>query len=62
MELLAGRAMIHDNSFGNPRGRTGQAIHIGPRVDRAMVHHNQLSGNALANEGGEAAAVSENQP
>ena len=62
VELLAGRAMIHDNSFGNPRGKVGQAIHIGPRVDRAMVHHNQLSRNALANDGGEAAAVSENQP
>jgi hypothetical protein len=62
VELLAGRAMIHDNAFANPRGRAGQAIRIGPGVEQVMVHHNQLSGHSLLNEGGNAAAVSDNQP
>lgn len=61
VELIAGRAMIHDLSFANPKQRAGTAVRIGAGVDRAMVYNNQLNGHAIVNEGGGRAELANNQ-
>ena len=77
MEILAGRALIHDNFFQPYRQEHiedywshdpvtakngGIAVHIGPEVDSVMVHGNQLTGNKIVNEAGERALFPNNQP
>ncbi|HQP34465.1 MAG TPA: glycosyl hydrolase family 28-related protein [Polyangiaceae bacterium] len=44
IEILKGRAMIHDNFF---QDAIGTAIHVGPLADRVMLTGNQLTGNAV---------------
>ncbi len=61
VELLAGKAMIHDISFANPKQRAGTAVRIGADVERAMVCNNQLNGHVIVNEGGDRAALLNNQ-
>ena len=67
IELLAGQAMIHDNSMtiypGVVKGAVpGTAVAIGPGVAGAIVHHNQLNGNRVDNGAGPLADVSGNMP
>jgi hypothetical protein len=77
IEVLAGRAIIHDNSFqayrmeqskdceGNSRqiANCGViALRIGPAAENVIVHDNQLNGNRLVNDGGSRVALSNNQP
>ena len=77
IEILAGRALIHDNVFqpywqehvkdfwlGDPvvaKGK-GKAVYIGSGVDSVMVHDNQLNGNAIINDGGSQVSLADNQP
>lgn len=61
VELIAGKAMIHDVSFANPKQRSGTAVRIDAGVERAMVYNNQLNGHSIVNEGGDRAALSNNQ-
>lgn len=44
IDILAGRAMIHDDFF---QDAVGTAIHVGSAADRVMITGNQLTGNAL---------------
>ena len=67
IELLAGQAMIHDNSLtiypDVVKGAgPGTAIVIGPKVKDVEIHHNQMNGNRVDNQAGMHAAVSDNQP
>jgi hypothetical protein len=77
MEILAGRALIHDNFFqpyhqkhikdyGShdpvPTNDGAIAVRIGPSVDNVMLHGNQLRGNRIVNEAGPRALVTDNQP
>ncbi|MGA2018489.1 MAG: glycosyl hydrolase family 28-related protein [Opitutaceae bacterium] len=67
IELLAGQAMIHDNSMtiypGVVKGAgPGTAVAIGPGVAGAIIHHNQLNGNRVDNGAGPLADVSGNMP
>jgi hypothetical protein len=77
VEILAGRALIHDNFFQPYRqGRVGSsgfygitpanngvvAVRIGAGVDNVMVNGNQLRGNRIVNEAGQHALVANNQP
>jgi hypothetical protein len=61
VELLPGKAMIHDISFANPKQHPGTAVRIGAEVDHAMVYNNQLNGHSIVNEGGDRVALSNNQ-
>ena len=77
MEILAGRALIHDNFFQPyrqkhtkdywshdpvPANEGAVAVRIGPGVDNVMLHGNQLRGNRIVNEAGPHALVTDNQP
>jgi hypothetical protein len=67
IELLAGQAMVHDNSLTIYPGVVkdagpGTAIVIGPGVQGASVHDNQLNGNRIENNAGPRAQVSGNLP
>jgi hypothetical protein len=78
IELLAGNAIIHDNSFQHYRQQHIQgywnyapvptkegriAVRIGPGVNDATIHGNLLNGNKVENNTGRTAAlISENQP
>jgi hypothetical protein len=77
MEILAGRALIHDNFFQPyhqkqikdyashdpvPTDDGAIAVRIGPGVDNVMLHGNQLRGNRIVNEAGPRALVTDNQP
>jgi hypothetical protein len=59
VDILAGRAMIHDNYFEDV---IGTAIHIGPNTDRVMISNNALTGNTIQNNGGSLTVLSNNQP
>jgi hypothetical protein len=76
MEILAGRALIHDNSFQPyhqgyiedywfhdpvPAKDGVTAVHIGPAVESVMLHGNQLRGHKIVNEAGQRALVANNQ-
>ncbi len=61
VELLAGKAMVHDVIFANPKLRPGTAVRIGPAVESAMVYNNQLNGHVIVNEGSRHASLSNNQ-
>ncbi len=76
MEILAGRAIIHDNSFQPyhqgyiedywyhdpvPAQNSVTAIRVGPGVENVMVHGNQLRGHKILNEAGQLALVENNQ-
>jgi hypothetical protein len=67
VELISGQAVIHDNSLtiypGVVKGAgPGTAIVIGPGVQGASVHDNQLNGNRIENRAGSLAQVSGNLP
>lgn len=66
VELLAGRAMLHDNNIeifpGLKSRKPGTAIVIGAGVKAALIHGNLLNENAIVNAAGERAAVSNNMP
>ena len=59
IEILGGRAMIHDNFF---KDAIGTALHVGLNVDRVMISDNELTGNALKNDGAPLVVLSNNQP
>jgi hypothetical protein len=60
IDLLGGRAMIHDNFF---QDAIGTAIHIGANTDRIMISNNELTGNTINNQaGGGLTVLSNNQP
>jgi hypothetical protein len=66
IEILAGQAMIHDNSMTLYPGvvksaAPGTAVFAGPRVESVSVH-DQLNGNRIENQAGEHASISNNQP
>jgi len=77
IEILAGRALVHDNVFQPYRqehiedywshdpvvaAANVKAVYIGPGVDRVMVHNNQLNGNSIINGGGPHVSLANNQP
>jgi hypothetical protein len=67
VEVLTGQAMIHDNSLllypeVVPSAATGTAILVGPWVESASVHDNQLNGNRIENQAGEHATIANNRP
>ena len=77
MEILAGHALIHDNSFQPyhqgyiedywyhdpvPAHDGVISVRIGPGVDNVMIHGNQLRGHKIVNEAGEKALLTDNQP
>ncbi len=59
IDLLGGRAMIHDNFF---QDAIGTAIHVGAGVDRVMVSDNELTGNPIRSDGAPLVVLSNNQP
>jgi hypothetical protein len=67
VEVLTGQAMIHDNSVllypeVVPSAAPGTAILVGPWVESASVHDNQLNGNRIENQAGEHAIIANNRP
>jgi hypothetical protein len=58
IDLIGGRAMVHDNFFHDA---TGVAIHVGPSTERVMITGNALVGNTLQLEGASTLSAS-NQP
>ena len=67
IEVLAGQAIIHDNSLTLYPGvvkaaAPGIAIVIGPQVDSVSVHDNQLNGNTIESAAGAHATISNNRP
>lgn len=69
IEILAGRALVHDNVVQtyrpqHPRAVPAEvtAINVGRLVDRVIVHDNQLNGSRIVNKGGLHASVVNNQP
>jgi hypothetical protein len=77
MEILAGRALIHDNSFQpyrqgyaenywspdpSPAQSNVTAVRIGPGVNNVLAHGNQLRGHKIVNEAGDRALLTDNQP
>jgi hypothetical protein len=48
VDILAGRAMIHDNFFNDA---TGVAVHVGAGADRVIITGNELAGNTINNQG-----------
>ncbi len=61
IDILSGRAMIHDNFFIDA---IGTSIHVANngKVDRVMVSDNELTGNPIQNDGDPLAVFSNNQP
>jgi hypothetical protein len=67
IEVLAGQAIIHDNSLALYPGvvktaAPGTAIVIGPQVESVSVHDNLLNGNTIENEAGTHATIFNNRP
>ncbi|MEW5980443.1 MAG: glycosyl hydrolase family 28-related protein [Acidobacteriota bacterium] len=77
VEILAGRAFLHDNLLQRYRqgriegkwslqpvtaGKDAVGIRVGPDAENAMVHGNQLTGNAIVNEAKQRALLANNQP
>ncbi len=48
IDIIAGRAMLHDNYF---KDSIGTAIHVGTGSDRVMITDNELAGNVLSLQG-----------
>jgi hypothetical protein len=67
IEILAGQALIHDNSMTIYPGvvkdaAPGTAISVGRGVDSVSVHDNQLNGNLIESAAGDHATLSNNRP
>ncbi|MEW5979571.1 MAG: hypothetical protein AB1898_27555 [Acidobacteriota bacterium] len=77
VEILAGRAFLHDNLLQRYRqgrtegkwslrpvtsGKDAVGFRVGPDAENAMVHGNQLTGNAIVNEAKQRALLANNQP
>ena len=58
VDIISGRAMLHDNFFVDG---TGTAIHVGTNSDRVMIMGNELTGNALSLQGSRTISAN-NQP
>jgi hypothetical protein len=65
IEVLAGQAMIHDNSLalypGSHPSAPGTAVCPGPSVENALVHGNLINGNSIVNEAGERFTIANNR-
>ncbi len=48
IDVIDGRAMVHDNYF---QDAIGIAIHVGPNTDRVMITGNELVGNTMQLQG-----------
>ena len=48
IDIVGGRAMVHDNFF---QDAIGIAIHVGPNTGRVMITGNELAGNTLQLQG-----------
>lgn len=77
IEILEGRAIVHDNFFQPyrqehiedywhydpvPANQGAIAVRIGPDANSVMVHGNQLGGNKIENGGGARALLNDNLP
>lgn len=67
IEVAAGQASIHDNSFtiypdAVKGATTGTAIEIGAGAASVSVHDNQLNGNRISSAAGEHATLRDNRP
>ncbi len=58
IDIVSGRAMLHDNFF---KDSIGTAIHVGTGSDRVMIMDNELAGNSLSLQGSRTISTN-NQP
>lgn len=62
VELLQGRAVLHDVTFAGLRDRTGVAIHLGKGLGGGLIHDNMLNGSTLVNQAASPVSVTNNLP
>ena len=65
VEILAGQATLHDNTFAMyPRvtSKKGVAISLGATAESVLVHDNQLNGHTIENQAGDRATIHHNRP
>ncbi len=62
VEILAGKAILHDNSFTAWRKKTTTALAVGPDAAAVSFHHNLMNGNRLPDSSSPKIQIMDNLP